>query len=116
MTEAKLEKFPRFGRIKERRYKDRQHLEFIRSLPCCVCMEDRSDMHRAAHHALRGPIRGMGRKAGDNWVIPMCSKCHSALHNDGDETCYLASYGVNVVELSKQLWRDHYGPEKNFPP
>jgi hypothetical protein len=40
-----------------------------------------------AHHLLKPKFseRGMGRKAGDKDIMPLCFTCHSNLHKRGNE-------------------------------
>lgn len=98
-------KYPKHGRIKEKRLKSPAHLEAIRALPCCCCFEDRSDMSRNAHHLMHGQVRGTGLKAPDSATIPMCSLHHDGLHRNGDETAYLASHGIKDASgLAKALY------------
>ena len=84
---------------------DVAHLDFIRSLPCVVCFDDSSYTHRAAHHLLRGVVRGASLKAPDKNTIPLCSKCHSELHQNGCEVTYLSNRGIeDPVGLSNRLY------------
>jgi len=92
------------GRIKPKRFVDELHLANVRAMPCCCCGAG-GPSH--AHHLLRGPVRGMGLRAGDEWVIPMCHMCHSDLHDrSGDEVSFLAGHGIDGVALAKELWRE----------
>lgn len=78
------------------------HLQRVRLLPCLVCGSSHST---EAHHLLRGVVRGMGRKADDSKVIPLCSRHHRDLHQDGNETTYLARYGIiNPVAVADALY------------
>ena len=105
MSDLLIPKGIKPGRIKAKRASHPAHLILVRQMPCIVCMEDRSDSHRAAHHLLRGVVRGMGRKAADNEVIPLCAACHSEVHLDGNELDYLASHGiVNTVAIAAKLY------------
>lgn len=52
-----------------------------------------------AHHLLRCSSRlGMSGKAGDQHMIPLSHAIHVALHGNGDETAFLASYGIHNAE------------------
>lgn len=82
-------------RKKSKRMTDERHLDFIRSLPCLICGADSE-----AHHLLRVPEKGMGRKADDSHTVPLCRTHHRGLHDSGDETGYLG----HAVELSEQLY------------
>lgn len=98
------------GRMKAKRLTAPKHLDMVRQLPCALCRAERSDTHCAAHHLLRGTVRGTGLKAGDNFVIPLCHEpCHGALHRNGDETAYLLDHGLNdPLLLAAELW-EHTG-------
>lgn len=77
------------------------HLKRVRLLPCLVCGSPNTE----AHHLLRGVVRGMGRRADDSKVIPLCSRHHRDLHQDGNETVYLAKRGIlNPVRIADELF------------
>ena len=82
-----------------KRLSNPKHLRFIRGLPCAICGRPDSE----AHHLLRGPVRGMGLKAGDDWTIPLCSAHHRGLHADGNEVRYLGD--INGPALAAALWQ-----------
>jgi hypothetical protein len=49
----------------------------------------------------------MGLRAGDNFVIPLCSLDHNSLHLSGDETGFLAEHGITDGRaLAKSLWEN----------
>ncbi len=94
-------------RIKKGRIKDEKHLSNVRHMPCCCCGAAAPSQ---PHHLLRGVPRGMGLKASDCWVIPLCYMCHSDLHDrEGNEIEFLQSWGVDGKALSLRLWRIHTG-------
>lgn len=100
-----MSKYPKHARIKPKRLQDAAHLNAVRQLPCALCGEDRSDIHRAAHHLLRGPTRGMGLKAPDSAVIPLCTVCHMETHACGDEVGYFAMRGLkDAPGMAKALY------------
>jgi len=89
-------------RIKSKRTSDKKHLEYVASLPCACC----GRMPVEIHHLLRAdPARGMGRKAGDEWVIPLCPAHHRNLHMNGNEVAFLKRFGVYGPEIAEKLWR-----------
>jgi hypothetical protein len=90
------------NRNKPKRYKDEKHLNHVRSMRCCAC----GCRPVEAHHLLRDVVRGTGLKAGDNWVIPLCSSHHRELHANGDERAFLKSFGINGPVLAQQLFKD----------
>lgn len=76
--------------------RDPEYLAQVRQTPCIICGLARSD----AHHMLRTPEKGMGRKSGDNWVTPLCSGLHGhhvgpdSPHGHGNETVWFCSHGI----------------------
>lgn len=59
--------------------KDARWLNFIRSLPCCMCLKPAPS---EAHHSLAHKP-GLGMKASDHHTIPLCGGpqgCHACLH------------------------------------
>jgi hypothetical protein len=82
------------------RIEDQKHLKLVASMNCCCC-------HAAgghAHHLLRAPGKCLSRKTGDNYTIPLCGKCHDALHRNGNETKFLGQFGIDGKDLAKQLY------------
>ena len=89
-------------RIKPKRTSDKNHLEYVASQPCCIC----GTLGVQVHHLLKGdPKRGTGRKAGDEYTIPLCFKHHQALHLCGGEGFYLAQHNIDGRALAEILWR-----------
>lgn len=64
------------------RFKDEKHVEFVRSLGCCVTSLACNGPVEA-HHLLKPWIggRGMGMKADDRNVVPLCRYHHASLHD-----------------------------------
>jgi len=90
--------------------KNPKHVQFIRELPCVITLMDAGVQ---PHHLMRDDmgriIRGMGKRAGDQFCIPLHHKRHDDLHNCGDEVGYLEKSGILYpVELSLILF-DHTG-------
>lgn len=80
--------------------RNRGHLDFIRSLPCCVCGKGpRSE----AAHIRAGTDGGMGVKPSDRWTVPLCPRHHREQHNVGEVT-FWADRGVDPYGLAGELW------------
>ena len=80
-----------------------KHLAYVRDQPCCVC----GAIPSVPHHLLRAdPKRGAGRKAGDQYVVPLCDPHHRKLHLDGNEPRYLAQFCVDGASLAAKLWSE----------
>jgi hypothetical protein len=63
---------------KSKTYKNPKYLEYIRTLPCCVCRRGAEP-----HHADTG---GVGIKCSDTRAIPLCHRCHVECHAIGRNT------------------------------
>lgn len=95
--------------------KSQRHLKFIASLPCLVtgCIGATQ-----VHHLMRGVLRGMGMKAGDEWALPLHFKVHDALHRDGNERRFfdqrlIFTPEIHAKELVKySLKNDHDGAQE----
>lgn len=79
---------------KTRRFKSKPFLQWIHELGCTINNE-RCGGPIQAHHLLKpwAGGRGMGMKADDRNVIPLCMNHHSELHTQfGDEFQFFAHY------------------------
>jgi len=47
----------------------------------------------------------MGRKTGDQYVVPVCHKCHMEIHAFGDETTWWALRGIEPTEYAEDSWK-----------
>jgi hypothetical protein len=59
------------------------HRDAIGRLPCCVCGKAPPN---DGHHLKSGPAkseRGVGMRATDQWLVPLCRLCHSAVERIG---------------------------------
>tara|TARA_R100000149_G_C5841653_1_gene113454 strand:+ start:466 stop:777 length:312 start_codon:yes stop_codon:yes gene_type:complete len=70
----------------KKRYTNKKHLEHIHTLHCCVSNVDCSGVIQA-HHLLKpfDGVRGMGMKANDKNLVPLCLYHHTELHRMGNE-------------------------------
>src|SRR5262249_45727431 len=59
-----------------RRYRNREHLRFVARQPCLVCGRKPSD----PHHLRYLQPRALGRKASDEFVVPLCRVHHREVH------------------------------------
>ena len=84
---------------KKVRYENRQHLEYVATLPCMIS--------RAGFITHSGPIqvhhllkpsdgkRGWGLRAGDDQVVPLSAHHHAELHTKiGNEFKFFQKYGM----------------------
>ncbi len=86
---------------KERRLRDKAHLEFVASQPCLVC--GRRPSH--AHHLRFAQPRAMGLKVSDEFTVPLCNTHHDTVHKTGDERAWWARHGVlEPLKSAEKLW------------
>ena len=67
-----------------RRYRNREHLRYVAQQPCLVCGRKPSDPH---HLGFTQP-RALGRKASDEFAVPLCRVHHRAVHRARDERAW----------------------------
>ncbi len=105
---------------KPKQYKNKKHLEYIHTLDCCLKEVKDCLGPVQAHHLLKpwDGFRGMGMKASDRNVIPLCLRHHIMLHKSGNEFSFFiqmagqSDYGMDIAE---QLWNKspHKEDEEN---
>lgn len=78
---------------KEKTTRHPEYLDFVRTLPCCIC--DRPGPNEA-HHA--GADRGMGIKCNDTRAISLCSRCHAEWHSIGVKS-FQEKHNVSVKDM-----------------
>jgi hypothetical protein len=83
-----------------RRHRDKAHLKFVASQPCLVCGRSPAD----AHHLRFTQARAMGRKASDEFTVPLCRAHHRENHRYGDEEAWWSRQAIDAVGTSRQLW------------
>jgi hypothetical protein len=91
----------RAGDIKQKTFRSKSYLQFIRSQPCIICGKKSE-----AHHSETG---GMGIKASDLTAIPLCRFHHTQWHTIGRQT-FLSRYDINITHLQlvcmmEYVWR-----------
>lgn len=81
---------------------DVNHLAFVRTLPCLAC----GGPGGTAHHLTVDRYR-MGRKAGDNLVVPLTERCHNmhpnSLHVVG-ERAFWNRLGIDPRPAARELY------------
>lgn len=69
------------------RQHDKNHLQFVRGLPCCVCGDNTST--EAAHVKKGDPMISKpssgSAKPHDKFTVPLCGKCHRSQHAMNEE-------------------------------
>jgi hypothetical protein len=84
-----------------RRYRSKEHLRYVTSLPCLFCARKPSD----AHHLRFMQPRALGRKVSDEFAVPLCRTHHRAAHRAKDEQAWWRSIGIDPVKIARKLWR-----------
>ena len=92
-------------RQRQPREKDAKHLDFIRSLPCCICGEDTTveAAHIRSASIENGKLHtGMAEKPSDKWAVPLCGNHHRQQHAM-NEMDFWKCHGVNPFILAMTL-------------
>jgi len=82
-----------------RRYRNREHLRYVAQQPCLVCGRKPSDPHHLRHVQ----PRALGRKASDEFAVPLCRSHHRAVHRAGDERAWWQAAGIEPVKVARKL-------------
>ena len=93
-------------RMKPKRYVNKKHMDWMHSFPCCLTVQGDCLGAVQAHHLMKpwDGVRGMGMKASDKNVIPLCLRHHIMLHKTGSELSFFTAmtndpeYGKSVAE------------------
>jgi hypothetical protein len=85
-----------------RLYRNKEHLRFVAQQPCLLCARKPSD----PHHLRFVQPRALGRKASDEYAVPLCRAHHRALHRAGDEAAWWKATGIDPIKIARKLWKD----------
>jgi ERF superfamily len=96
-----------------RRYRNREHLRYVAQQACLICGRKQSD----PHHLRYLQPRALGRKASDEFAVPLCRSHHRAVHRASDEQAWWKAVGIDPVKVARQLWRQTRldDPQKHHP-
>jgi hypothetical protein len=84
-----------------RRYRNREHLRYVAQQACLICGRKQSD----PHHLRYLQPRALGRKASDEFAVPLCRSHHRAVHRASNEQAWWKAAGIDPVNVARQLWR-----------
>ena len=97
----------------KKRYQNKKHLMWVAQKPCCLQSHFPAlcSFNIQAHHLLKpyDGFRGVGLRANDKNVIPLCFKHHNALHKRGNEFAFFEEmtgdpyFGQKVAQY---LWEN----------
>jgi ERF superfamily len=88
-----------------RRYRDKAHRDFVSAQPCLVCGRQPSD----PHHLRFAQPRALGRKASDEFTVPVCRTHHRELHRHGDEAAWWRQINIDPMPVALRLWQHTRG-------
>ena len=94
-----------------RRIRDRDHVRFVAQQPCLICGRQPSD----AHHLRFAQSRALGRKASDEFTVPLCRGHHRELHRRGDEAAWWNTVGIDPTMTARALWLEMHPLPKTEP-
>jgi hypothetical protein len=84
-----------------RRYRNREHLRYVAQQACLVCGRKPSDPHHLRH----AQPRALGRKASDEFAVPLCRSHHRAVHRSSDERAWWQATGIDPLKIARKLWK-----------
>jgi hypothetical protein len=94
-----------------RRYRNREHLRYVMQQACLVCGRKPSD----PHHLRYLQPRALGRKASDEFAVPLCRVHHRAAHRAGDEPAWWQAAGIDPIKTARKLWKHTRVEEGQLP-
>jgi hypothetical protein len=94
-----------------RRYRNRDHLRYVMQQPCLVCGRKPSD----PHHLRYMQPRALGRKASDEFAVPLCRVHHRAAHRVRDERAWWQAAGIDPIKTARRLWKQTRVHEGRVP-
>jgi ERF superfamily len=93
------------------RLRDKDHRRFVLGQPCLVCGRVPSD----PHHLTFTQPRALGRRASDEFTVPVCRIHHRELHRSGDEVAWWGRLNVDPLPVALKLWQQSRANGQLFP-
>src|SRR5262249_8458580 len=81
-----------------RRYRNREHLRYVAKQPCLICGRKPSD----PHHLRYLQPRALGRRASDEFAVPLCRVHHRAVHRARDERAWWRAADVDPDHVARK--------------
>jgi hypothetical protein len=88
-----------------RRIRNKEHLDFVASLPCLVCGRLPCD----PHHLRFVQPRALGRKVSDEFTVPLCRIHHRELHRQMNEEAWWSLVNIDPKAAALNLWQHTRG-------
>ena len=76
-----------------------------------VCGRKPSD----PHHLRYVQPRALGRKASDEFAVPLCRVHHRAAHRASDEHAWWKAAGIDPIKIARRLWKQTRVKEGRLP-
>jgi hypothetical protein len=89
-----------FPIAKPRRYRNKDHLRYVARQACLICGRQPSD----PHHLRYAQPRALGRKASDEFTVPLCRTHHREVHRVGNEQAWWQAVGIDPLSVAQTLW------------
>ena len=83
-----------------RRVRDPEHVKFVAQQSCLICGRRPSD----AHHLRFAQSRALGRKASDEFTVPLCRGHHREVHRSSDEATWWEKACIDPTLNARKLW------------
>jgi hypothetical protein len=83
-----------------RRVRDREHVRYVVQQSCLICGRRPSD----AHHLRFTQSRALGRKASDEFTVPLCRGHHREVHRSADEAKWWKKACIDPTVNARTLW------------
>jgi len=94
-----------------RRYRDKAHLRYVAQQACLLCGRKPSDPHHLRHLQ----PRALGRKASDEFAVPLCRIHHRLVHRVGNEAAWWRDAGIDPAKAARKLWNDSRSVTDGIP-
>jgi hypothetical protein len=80
-----------------RRIRDREHVKSVAEQACLICGRRPSD----AHHLRFAQPPALGRKASDEFTVPLCRGHHREVHHCGEEAEWWRGIGIDPTVTAR---------------
>ena len=95
-----------------RRHRNRDHLRYVAQQACLVCGRKPSD----PHHLRYMQPRALGRKASDEFTVPLCRVHHRELHRTANERAWWKRIAIDPITMARKLWTHTLVAQGQRPP